>query len=103
MKVYLVIDSGGYEGINDTVIAEVCSTIEKAKETFTKRVDWAKCDIGQFVEDEGYNGPDEDYEDKFVVDESWAFEETETSFYASEIGRCSRNWIHIWIEEREVI
>ena len=81
MRVYLVIDSGGYEGNNATLIPGICSTIDKAKEIFSKRVDDVKYDI----------------------DENWEFEETETSFYASEIGRCSRNWIHIWIEESEVI
>lgn len=80
MTVYLVIDSAGYEGEHDVIIAGVCSTMAKAKEKFTERVRWAKSDM----------------------DEDWVCEETETNFYAEESDRCSRNWTHIWIEEKEV-
>jgi hypothetical protein len=83
MTVYVVIDSSGYEGEHDIFIAGIYSTIDKAKEKFADRVSWAKFDIEE-------------------LDGNWWFKEKETDFYAEESDRCSRNWIHIWIEEREV-
>ena len=103
MTVYLVIDSGGYEGEHDVFITGIYSTMEKAHENFVRRVRDSKLSFGEFVDDEEYVGPDEEYEEKFVPEEGWWFEETETDFYAEESDRCSRNWTHIWIEEREVM
>ena len=78
MKVYLVIEHSGYDGDNYAGVAGVFSTKEKAKEKFVQKVKWAKSDIGEWVEDEDFDGPDEEYEDKFVVYENYEFEETET-------------------------
>ena len=81
MKVYVVIDSGGYEGEHDVIVVGVYSTMEKAKEKFAERVNMTKDDMN----------------------DKWEFEETETDFWSEELYRCSRNWNHIWIEEREVV
>jgi hypothetical protein len=81
MTVYVVIYSCGYEGEHNTVISGICSTIEKAMERFISTVDDAKC---------------------CDIDYNWTYDETETEFWTQEPDRCSRNWIHIWIEAREV-
>lgn len=102
MKVYLVIDHGGYDGEHNASVVGIFFDKEKAKETFDQRVKWAKSDIGEWVEDEDFDGPDEEYKDKFVVDDDYEFEETETTFYAWDVDHCSLNYTNIWIEEREV-
>ena len=81
MKVYVVVDSGGYEGENYAEVVGIYSTKEKAKERFTEQVDWTKSEF----------------------DGNWEIDEKETEFCASEIGHCSRNWCCICVEEREVI
>lgn len=90
MTVYLVIEHSGYDGDNYAGVGGIFFDKEKAKETFTQKVKWAKSDIGEWVEDE------------FVVYENYEFDETETSFEAWDVDRCSRDYINIWIEEREV-
>ena len=80
MKVYLVMNSYGYDGEHGADTIGVFSTMEKAKETFAQRVRWAKSDM----------------------DENWDYEETEVAFWTEERYHGSRNWNYIWIAEREV-
>ena len=102
MTVYVVIEHSGYDGDNYAGVAGIFFNKEDAKKKFNQKVRWVKSDIGEWVEDEDFDGPDEEYEDKFVVNEDYEFEETETNFEAWNVDRCSRDYINIWIEEREV-
>ena len=80
MKVYIVMEDCGYEGNNDVTIVGIFSDPENAKEVFGECIKSAKLDM----------------------DEDWEFEKTENNFWACEKYRSSRNWINIWIAEREV-
>lgn len=80
MKVYLVMNSYGYDSERGADTIGVFSNMVKAKQVFAQQVSWAKSDL----------------------EEDWDFEETDKAFWAEKRYYSSRNWNYIWIVEREV-